>query len=110
MIMPMTLQQAKDEVKMWRLLQDADCLYLKEQIDARVPEDTRLQLFPLKYSKITKPTIRAKLFIGTELTERIMRKQYEGARRIAINKIMRNSIYNNGLGLKLRINAYSKDF
>ena len=30
--------------------------------------------------------------------------------KIAIDKIKRNAIYNNGLGLKLAIKAYSKDF
>ena len=99
--MPMTLQQAKDEVKMYHLLKDADAKYCNEQMNAGVPEDTILQLFPLKYSKIVKPTIRAKLFIKTELAERIMRKQYEGKIRIAVNKIKRNKIFNLGLGLKL---------
>jgi hypothetical protein len=31
-------------------------------------------------------------------------------RRIAINKIKRNAIYNNGLGLKLAIKAFKEDF
>jgi hypothetical protein len=31
-------------------------------------------------------------------------------KHLAIQKIKRNAIYNNGLGLKLAINAYSKDF
>jgi hypothetical protein len=111
MIMPMTLQQAKDEITMLTLIKDADFKYWKEQRNNGVLEDNLLQLYPLKYmSKIIKPTIRAKLFIRTELVERIMRKQYEAERRIAINKIKRNAIYNNGLGLKLAVKAYSKDF
>jgi len=32
------------------------------------------------------------------------------AKKIAIDKIKRNSIYNTGLGLKLAVKAYSKDF
>jgi hypothetical protein len=31
-------------------------------------------------------------------------------RKIAISKIKRNALYNNGLGLKLAVRAYSKDF
>jgi hypothetical protein len=34
----------------------------------------------------------------------------EVSRNIAINKIKRNRIYNDGLGLKLAVKAYSKDF
>jgi hypothetical protein len=38
------------------------------------------------------------------------RKEEKVIRKIAISKIKRNAIYNNGLGLKLAIKAYSKDF
>jgi hypothetical protein len=42
--------------------------------------------------------------------EELEQKIIEFTRRNAINKIKRNAIYNNGLGLKLAIKAYSKDF
>jgi hypothetical protein len=44
-------------------------------------------------------------------TQKLEKERIEKViRKIAISKIKRNALYNNGLGLKLAVRAYSKDF
>ena len=54
-------------------------------------------------------TIKGRIAI---ILERIIDKRIDEGilERIAINKIKRSSIYNHGLGLKLAVREYSKDF
>ena len=49
-------------------------------------------------------------FINAENTYFINNVVIPSSRKIAINKIKRNAIYNNGLGLKLAIKAFKEDF
>lgn len=110
MIMPMSLQQVKDEIVMLNWLKDANDKYYKEQFNAGVNEEDIKELFKLRHFKELKPIIRAKLFISKELKKIMEQKQEEGRRRFAIRRIERNPIYQYGLGDKLRRKAYEAEF
>ena len=45
-----------------------------------------------------------------ELQEAYEQHKQEEFKKLAIKKIMRNSIYNNGLGLKLAVKSFKKEF
>ena len=67
----------------------------------------RLMLKKL-YNRLNFLEVQYQIKNNTELLKAI--RQRVTSRRIAINKIKRNAIYNNGLGLKLAVKAFSKDF
>jgi uncharacterized sporulation protein YeaH/YhbH (DUF444 family) len=60
------------------------------------------------YKKLNLKEVEWKIKHNRELLMAIKKRVTE--RRIALNKIKRNAIYNNGLGLKLAVREYSKDF
>ena len=60
------------------------------------------------YNKLNLLEVKYKITNNTDLLNAIRRRIV--SRRIAINKIKRNKIYNLGLGLKLAVKAYSKEF
>ena len=67
----------------------------------------RLMLKKL-HKKLNLKEVEWKIKHNRELLMAIKKRVTE--RRIALNKIKRNAIYNNGLGLKLAVREYSKDF
>jgi hypothetical protein len=67
----------------------------------------RLMLKKL-YKKLNLRNVEWKIRHNEELLVAIKKRVTE--RRIALSKIKRNAIYNNGLGLKLAVREYSKDF
>jgi len=60
------------------------------------------------YNKLNIMEIDWKIRRNKELLNAIRKRVTE--RRIALSKIKRNALYNNGLGLKLAVREYSKDF
>lgn len=60
------------------------------------------------YNKLNLLEVKYKITNNTDLLNAIRRRIV--SRRIAINKIKRNRLYNLGLGLKLSIKAFNKDF
>jgi hypothetical protein len=60
------------------------------------------------YNKLNLLEVKYKITNNTELLNAIRRRIV--SRRIAFNKIKRNAIYNTGLGLKLAVKAFNKDF
>jgi uncharacterized sporulation protein YeaH/YhbH (DUF444 family) len=67
----------------------------------------RLMLKKL-YKKLNLRNVEWKIRHNEELLVAIKKRVTE--RRIALSKIKRNALYNNGLGLKLAVREYSKDF
>ena len=78
-----------------------------EEAEVRKVLLNRLMLKKL-FNRLNFLEVQWKIKKNTELLKAIRRRVT--TRRIAINKIKRNAIYNNGLGLKLAVVEYSKDF
>ena len=94
--------------------------YISDEWASHIADDTKTTMKEVRkvllnrlmlkklYKKLNLKEVEWKIKHNKELLMAIKKRVTE--RRIALNKIKRNAIYNNGLGLKLAVREYSKDF
>jgi hypothetical protein len=100
-------------LKVWRLIFESDGTVIKRvtiEYDLIHHDEEKIMTHKLIYTDesefgkfLTRTVEKHSQKLEKERLEKVIRK-------IAISKIKRNAIYNNGLGLKLAVREYSKDF